>query len=375
MSIVRVGLIAPTLLLAAVALTGGCSTDMTNVVSRQNVSPDRVQQALEDGADPNEQDEYGLTPLALAIIENQDVEIVRVLIDAGADVNLPTTEGVTPLHRATNSDPAVVELLVEAGADVNARNASGELPIHNIARDGTLENAGALLRAGAEANAVDDSGRTPLDLALGRQFDPDSGMRITFAGNPEDRLGMARTLLEHGAYPQTGVHLPWAAKEDFDLDLTTLLLEFGADANWTDPDTGIHILFVELSSYSGGTEPAYGGPSPAIARVLLDHGADVNAVSRNGYTPLYAAIESGNLELIRLYLDRGADVQGGVEDRWSGITPLRYASGAGPQEPNPAVVELLLEYGADPTEPLACRTARNVEAFEGTALLDRLCAP
>ena len=354
-------------------LLAGCETDMTNVVSRPNVSPDTVQQAVDAGSDLNMQDEYGFTPLAIAITEDQDVEIVRVLINAGADVNLATGEGVTPLHWASDGDPAIAELLLEAGADVSARDARGRQPIHYCARDGPPETAAVLLQAGADANEADGSGRTPLDLALGRHFDPESGFRTTFEGNPEDRLGMARTLLEHGAYTQTEVHLPWAVKDKFDLEVTTLLLEFGADADWTDPNTGIHILFVELSQYFAGTELSYGGPSPAIARVLLDHGADVNAVSRNGYTPLYSAIESGNLELIKLYLDRGADVQGGVEERFSGITPLRYASGAGPQPPNLAAVELLLEYGADPTEPFACRTAQDQEAFAGTALLDRLC--
>lgn len=139
-----------------------------------NPDPDVITTLLDAGAEMNVWGHYEVrawwtgnaTPLHAAAV-NRNPEIVAVLVEAGGDVNAREVPGaVTPLHLAAyiNTNPLVVEELVDAGADVNATGATGVTPLHLSARRNAV-NFPMLLRLGADPEALDDEGRTPLDHA------------------------------------------------------------------------------------------------------------------------------------------------------------------------------------------------------------------
>jgi len=125
------------------------------------------------GGDPNVYSADGFTPLHFAAMGGH-VDAARSLLDAGADANAMSRNRfvkVRPLHTAAaleiaTGNPELVRLLIENGADVNGRSEDGGFtPLHNAAGSGAAELVRILLEAGADPTATTDDGRTPGDLA------------------------------------------------------------------------------------------------------------------------------------------------------------------------------------------------------------------
>lgn len=109
----------------------------------------------------------GFTPLGLAIFFGHP-ETVDALLDAGADVNLASRESmkVSPLASASAAGQLdIARVLIARGANVNARAASDFTPLHESAASGRMEFAKLLLENGADVNARTSDGKTPLDYA------------------------------------------------------------------------------------------------------------------------------------------------------------------------------------------------------------------
>lgn len=96
------------------------------------------------------------------------IESIRLLIAAGANVNARDNNGNTPLHEASQSFrghtdlPEIIRILIAAGAKVDARNNDGVTPLMWAAEGNAVENAEALIAAGADVNAKTNDGYTPL---------------------------------------------------------------------------------------------------------------------------------------------------------------------------------------------------------------------
>lgn len=197
---------------------------------------------LDEGADVNARDNYGSTPLHYA---NRNSEVAEILVERGADVRARNNGDSTPLHRAVYTDNEdVVRLLLKEEVDVNARDDDDETPLHNIKESTTI--VGLLLREGADVNARDWFGNTPLHEAVRRN-------------NP---------------------------------DVVFVLIHSGADVNARD-DSGDTPLHEAVGVFY---------KSPEITKILIDNGADIHAVDDNGYTPLKVASFFGNIEAIELLL-------------------------------------------------------------------------
>ena len=100
-----------------------------------------------------------------------NIETVKQAIAAGADVNEKDNIGLTPLHSAAREGhKEIIELLIAAGAEVNAKDKiDGYIPLHLAADEGHKEVVELLIAEGADVNAMDDNGVTPLDWAIGFQ--------------------------------------------------------------------------------------------------------------------------------------------------------------------------------------------------------------
>ena len=149
---------------------------------------DLVRVLLEAGAAVNARNQAGNTPLHLAVMQRHDEEMVRALLEAGANANARNRNDEMPLHEATlHGDIDLVHLLLEAGAAVNARDGAGNTALHyalsfgnrilhmlrakgintplHLVGNGPAELVRALLEAGADPTLRNNEGNTPVDLA------------------------------------------------------------------------------------------------------------------------------------------------------------------------------------------------------------------
>jgi ankyrin repeat protein len=104
------------------------------------------------------------TPLATAA--ERSPEMVKYLLDRGARVDIPTRDGLTPLHLAARGAKAEnVRMLLAAGASVRAKDRGGQTPLHYAIGSRNVEIAGLLIERGADVNAEIHEGMTPLQMA------------------------------------------------------------------------------------------------------------------------------------------------------------------------------------------------------------------
>jgi len=189
------------------------------------------------------------TPLHLAVADGR-ADVVRVLVETGADLTARTEFNRTPLHVALQFHPELVPLLRDLGAVVDAPSAAymGDVP---------------------QLSRHLDDGVDPHDRVGG----VDLLSWAAFGG----AASTARLLLERGADANGGA-LHFAAG-GARLELVRLLIDAGADVDRRDPDTGRVPLHAAVAA---GTE----GDAPEIVKALLKAGADANATTNDGASPL-----------------------------------------------------------------------------------------
>jgi ankyrin repeat protein len=148
----------------AARIPEGSRTPLHN--SSRDGDLDEVRRLLEAGADIGAKDKYGWTPLQRVCLRGH-LEVARLLLDRGADARAVDKYGWTPLHRACwNGYLEVARLLLDRGADARAVNDLGYTPLHRACCNGYLEVARLLLDHGADATTASNVGSTPLRCAI-----------------------------------------------------------------------------------------------------------------------------------------------------------------------------------------------------------------
>ena len=289
----------------------------------------------------------GQLPLCLAV-EHGHLEAARCLLDNGAPVNERDGTNQAPLHYAlARTSAPLVALLLERGANAADPRRDGELPIQAAAKAGASDLAKLLLDHKANPSATGPDGRTPLHIAVAAGNLDLAKLVIGYkaALNARDGTGVAPLHLAIDGYvsgtldASSGVDRSAAFGQ-----MVQMLLDAGADPN--------------LASDAGRLplQQAVAGGSATMAKLLLDKGANVNAVARASTRPasapssvtevtaLQVAVSHGSVPIAWLLLDKGADPNVAYGD---GRSPLHAAVGKG----SPALVQLLLTKGAKVDAP------------------------
>ena len=316
--------------------------DLCAACSKESVA--EVKKALSSGLNPNEADFTAVLPLCVAARAGNE-EIVRLLIEAGADVNASEKSGFgekghNPLGAAScNGHLGVMNKLLIAGADINGLSQRSESALFVAAAKGQLEavqllldkNANAelscgykrrtalheacawfkvdtvhcLLQNGAKVDCLDESACTPLHLVCHPELEKGAGAKLV------------TLLLDNGAdvnvldkYKRTPLleAARWLSAEPVEKLITA-----GANVSYQD-DKGMTALI----------GACHHNKDWQVVKLLIDNGASLSPVDEDGRTALHhAAYEEVSEKSVELLLAAGADAD--LEDK-SGATPLSLAA-------------------------------------------------
>lgn len=240
-------------------------------------------------------------------------------------------EGADPNQELSNAinanDPERVKFLVEKGADVNAPDPQGWTPLQNAARqrkDGMIKT---LIELGADPNRAVDDGTTPLVAAAMR-----------------DHVPSVKALIENGAdveQPGPQGYRPLAlAIAESKYEAAKALMEGGADVSVASGADGLTPLML-IAAQTGPAEGARflpGSTRPSdIAKGLIERGAEINAQSKQGVTALMIAAANNSAPMIGLLMDAGADPS--IKSK-QGLTAADVAEKNGNLEAAQAIVVL-----------------------------------
>jgi ankyrin repeat protein len=254
-----------------------------------------VRAALARKADVNAAQVDGTTALHWAA-ERDDVELAELLLTVGARVSARTREGVTPLQLAAiNGSARMLGRLIRSGADPNAPlTPAGDTALMLASRTGDTGAIRLLLEARADVNAEESwGGTTALMWAVAQRHAEAARMLIAAAADVNARSHYVAAANGRGFEGRT----PVASRTEENVE------EFAS--GWLTP-----LMF---AARDGGLE---------LVRVLVGAGADVDAVAGDGKTALALAIFNGNYDVASFLVDRKADVNKADAQRF---TPLFWA--------------------------------------------------
>lgn len=272
---------------------------------------DAARALLEAGAKPDTRKFMtGITALQLAI-ETQNLKMVELLLDAGADIaqRTPQGNGRNAFHYAATSSRDIMDVLLKhpGAADVVSDIADIDKKKQSALRialeHGDRALVEKLIRYGVDVNEMDDNGETPLYYVIAHRK------------SREDALPLIRLLLESGADVAKAKNY-WDETPLFPAvstgfaEAVRLLLDLGLDAAQQShlQQTPLHLAAEKWNAN--------------IINMLAANGADVNATDRWNRTPLHIAAKSNRLDVVKALLDLGADPFLKDKDR---KTPRDYA--------------------------------------------------
>jgi len=332
--------------------------------------------------------QHGSTETIYGAVAFGDIDEVKRLISQGVDINAKAKrEGNTPLIAAVrNGHNEIAELLIAKGADINAKGSRDytaliRAAINRTQMEGSIELTKLLLARGADIEARQEHGATALACAA-------------YAGNTES----AKLLIEHGANIEAKLNdgettpLLRAVRQEY-VETARLLLDKGAN---------IHATWRGLSAVHGamlGDRLSNRKSDPEMVKLLiekglkcppihlaaflgdfgrlkdcLNDGIKIDEGDAAGYTPLHCAVSGDHMDIVKFILGKGANVNAKTNNGWTplgfiwttemaafliangadvripskfGTTALHGAVNRDNHRGDKTLVELLLKHGAD----------------------------
>ena len=232
----------------------------------------------------NEKDSKGFTPIHCAVV-GAKIEVVRFLVEKGADLDAKNKNGLSPLFTALDRGRnSIAAVLIDNGADLNFRGYLGRNLLHMAARSGNVSVARLLLDKGIDVNSVDSGGFTPLGLSF------------------------------------------IAAQES----TARLLIDRGGSLNALKP---------ESDEYQNHLNDMINRGKSGILKIMLDLSDKINYMDYKGRNLMHRAAASGQLDIVNVLINKGMNVN---KKDYTGRTPLYYAAKHGFEN----IVDLLLSKDA-----------------------------
>lgn len=271
-----------------VIINRGISVEEQNIAGEtplfmavQTDSPSTIGVLLENRANLNARDNQGHTLLHTAVRWDA-INAASFLISSGINLNIHSMSSNTALHDAVILGRSDIEnLLIREGANLEVRDVDGNTPFMTAVSSGLASSVGRLAANGADVSTRNTRGDTPLHIAVANE-----------------RFDLAALLLGTGAsiHARNNRNItPFRLSLNTSPRMVTAILVGGRiHTQDDDGNTALHIAVQERASFD-------------TIRAIIDSGARINAVDFNGNTPLRHAMDTHQIDVVRLLSDSGAD--------------------------------------------------------------------
>ena len=332
-----------------------------------NCSKHLINNLIDHGADVNATNKRNHTALMLASGKGK-VDVMKVLIKAGANKTIEDTDGKTWLHYAVlgNCNKEVLQAVIDLGADVNATNKRNQTALMGASWNGNIDAINVLINAGANKTTEDTDGDTWLHYAvkgncskevlqavidLGADVNATNKLNITALmwASLNGNIDAMNVLINAGANKTIGnaagyTWLHYAVDGKCSKEVLQAVIDLGADVNatnklnqtalmWASKIGNVDAMNVLINAGANKTIESADGDtwlhyavdlncSKEVLLAVIDLGADVNATNKRNETPLMWASNKGNVDAMNVLINAGANktIESADGDTW-----LHYA--------------------------------------------------
>lgn len=311
----------------AVSIFCSCGDEQrsSDCVDNPPLNKDIVSLLIENGADVNVKTSGGMTQLKLSMMKLNNSGITELLVEAGANIDDIDNWTLLP-WAAANGRKEIIESRLDKGADINAEYYSNLdwTMLHCAVKFGQKEIVEFLIDKGADVNKRTEFNRSGVNI---------TPLHLIGAG---DYKAIGELLISNGAEIDTKdfkneTPLFYAVDSNHDKGVIEFLIEKGADVNIKSTND-VKYTVLHIAAKRNNVD---------AIKLLINNGAEVDSKDDYDRTPLYYAIDySSDIDVIKFLIDKGADVNVKI---FNNNMPLHIAA----QRNNVEAVKLLISKGAD----------------------------